>query len=705
MIGKTSWVVKVDDKKNSFKDRLFKCRDLTEQDINLSICDVHDYSTINDIDMFLFVTINAIKNKKRIIIIGDYDVDGVMSTYELYSFLLSVNANVNYIIPDRMKDGYGLSDGITDKIIEQKYDVVITVDNGIAAIEQIQKIIDSGAKVLVTDHHECKEILPNATAVIDCKRPDNTYPFKELCGAGLVLKLIQALSDELGLPEETWKNYIEFAALATVADVVPLINENRIIVTEGLKRIKTTKNIALLNLLRVADKLDTINSLSSEDIGYYIAPLINASSRVGSVDVAMNLLLTNSEEEAIKYSDELKRLNELRKKIEAEIIAEANLFLVKNYDFTSTTPIVVYGDNWHKGVIGIVASRLVDDYSKPAIILSKTEDGLYHGSCRTFGNINIIKLLDSSKENIMYYGGHEGAAGLTISPDKLNLFIENINNYAFNNYSEETFIPVSTADMVINFDEINISNFKYTNTFAPFGASNPDPVFVLNNARIESVKKIGQKKGFENAHLKITVSDANNPRTKNIIEGIGFFNSDYADIIKCGDVVDIMFKPSINVWNEKETAQMQIINIKSDIPQPCGLTTEENAMFESGITTYELAEEYEIDIKNYIPSRDECFQVYKALNFLINKQTRKVIVADLDILSLIISALLKNAQISPFKLARIIEMNEEAGYFFYKKMLFGKIILALKEDDIIRISDTETYKRLEEERMFIEDES
>lgn len=700
MIKKTDWNIRIDDNSISFKERLFKSRDLTEDDINMTYN--MDYIDINDIDVAVFEITSAIRNNKKIIIFGDYDVDGIMSTSEFVKFFNSINYHVDYHIPNRLTEGYGISMDTVDKIIaENKYDMIITVDNGIAAINQIEKLTANGIKVIVTDHHECKEILPNACAVIDCKRPDNTYPFKELCGAGVVLKVIQALSDEMGLSEDTWKNYLEYAAIATIADVMPLISENRFIVKEGLNLIKKTKNKSILNLLRVSDKLEKINDLTADDIGFYIAPLLNASSRIGSIETAMNLMLSDNDDECIKYSDELKVLNEKRKEIELQIFKEANMFLINNYDFTSLNPIIVYGDNWHKGVIGIVASRLVELYCKPVIILSNI-DNVLHGSCRTYGDINIINMLDNAKDTIIEYGGHEGAAGLKVSYDNIDKFIKKVNKYAQNNFSVNTFLPVLNADMSIKLEEITLANFEYLNTFAPFGNGNVFPTFVLKNVEVSSLRKIGQKEGSENAHLKLCVR-----KGTMCVEGIGFFNSDFADLISVGDYIDIMFKPSINEWQDKKTPQMMISDIRCEIKQKEGVSIEEDIMYrEDEIPIGEMCDEYGISINEYIPNNDECYQTFRALCAIVTRQQNSVLIADLDILSIIINSFMRtvyknNVSINPFKLSRIIEINTEAGYFYYKKMLFGKIILALTDgQNIKRISETSVYKNLVSEREY-----
>ena len=336
MIKKIDWNIETQDMSLSFSDRLFSSRNLTQKDINLSIKDIHDYIDLNDIDSAIMRIGVALKRKENILIFGDYDVDGTISTFSLVDFFCNkLNYHVDYHIPNRLTEGYGMSDSAVDKIIEEKkYSLIITVDNGIAAINQVQKLVDSNIDVIVTDHHECKETLPNAYAVIDCKRPDNTYPFRDMCGAGVALKLIWALCDEYGLDDSVWKEYIPYTAIATIADVMPLVDENRVIVQEGLKMIKQTKSLSIINLLRVANKLENIDSLTASDIAFYVAPLINASSRIGSVATVMQLFLTDSEEESIKLADDLKALNEKRKEIESNILSESLSFLMEKYDFT-----------------------------------------------------------------------------------------------------------------------------------------------------------------------------------------------------------------------------------------------------------------------------------------------------------------------------------------------------------------------------------
>jgi len=705
MIKKTNWGVGVNDLSLSFKDRLFRSRDVKENELNIGAEGIHDYINLPDIDTAVFEITTAIKNHKRIKIFGDYDVDGAMATTILVRFFDMAGYKVSYHIPDRMTEGYGISDAAADKIISEKdCDLLITVDNGIAAAEQIQRILDSGIRVVVTDHHECKKTLP-ACPTVDCKRPDSQYEFPEMCGAAVAMKLVWALSDELGMPEDTWMSFLEYAAIATVADVVPLVDENRAIVRLGLDKIKKTDKTAIRNLVRAAGKLDTIYNLTSSDIGFYIAPLINASSRIGSVQVAMDLLLTDNLDTAISLADELKKLNDKRKEIESAIYQEANMSLVKEYDFNSLSPIVVCGEGWHKGVIGIVAARLVEAYSRPAIVLSKEEDGMCHGSCRTYGEeISVIDMLNFASEYMDAYGGHAGAAGITMKYENINGLKAALCAYANTHFSQEMFQPIIKADMETKFDEITLENFNMVGTLEPFGASNHDPLFMIKGVKVVSRRKMGQKEGFENAHLKITISEDCSGLSNHVVEGIGFFNSEFADVINDGDIVDIMYKPSINEWKGEFKPQMMIQDIHCHIYQKEGASMEENELYrEDGVSIAEIASEYGLKDSDYIPTRNECYSLYKALCMIIAKQTNRVLITDMDILSLVVSNVIKT-YISPFKLARIIEINSEAGYFYFRRMPFGKIFIALTSgQDVRKIADTDTFRILNAERMAFED--
>lgn len=689
MVKRTAWKINHPNISGSFSDKMLASRQLSEKDLSLSLSDMHSCYELVDIEEAAFEIMMAIK--KRIIIMGDYDVDGTMATTILLRFFRMVGVYADYYIPDRLHEGYGMSDKAVDYILSKEYDLVITVDNGIAAIDQIKRLRDNHVAVIVTDHHECKEELPPANAVVNCKRKDSKYPFSELCGAGVALKLVQALSIEFGLPEDTWMDFIEYAAIATVADVMPLVDENRIIVKEGIRRLKMTKKPALLNLLRVAERLENLNMLSADDIGYYIAPLINASSRVGDVHVAMDLLLTDNEEEAVHIANKLKEFNTKRKEIEKKIKYEANKSLMDSFDFHSVHPIICCGDDWHIGVIGIVAASMVTEYHRPSIILSKQPDGLYHGSCRNYADISIINMLNSASKYIFSYGGHKEAAGLKVKEEDLPDFCRAINLYSENYFTEDMFTPVHHASFEIPLSDVTLKNIEKLDSFAPFGRGNEYPQLVCKDVKVAAIRKMGKKEGAENAHLKITLVD-----NHTAVDAIGFFQGLYADLIKQGDTVSAIFKLSMNEWNGRQSPQLILTDISINIPERQGFTEAEDELFlYDKIPVLEIAEESEIPVDEYVPNAEYCKWMYSAVNFLL--KTEDVIVTNTDMFAALLSAKGKR-DINPFKMKRTLEMLAEAGYYYFKPMPYGRILISKKETgEIKKISETETYQRLQEE--------
>lgn len=692
MVKETAWQIDFPKVSGSFYDRMLASRQLQSADLTLTLKDMHSCIEVTDITNAVYEIFLAVQRKKKIIILGDYDVDGTMATAELVRFFRLINVEADYYIPDRLKEGYGMSEKSADYIIEKGYGLVITVDNGIAAIEPVAKLREHNISVVITDHHECKEMLPSANAVIDCKRKDSTYPFSELCGAGIVLKLIEALSMEFSLPEDTWTDFIEYAAIATIADVMPLVDENRILVSEGLKRIRKTKIPAIQNLIRVANKKDSMESLSTDDIGYYIAPLINASSRIGDVHVAMDLLLTDDAETAEKKANQLKAYNEERKKIESDIKEEANKSLLETHDFSSVHPVICCGNGWHVGVIGIVASSMVSAYHKPCIILSKDVSGLYHGSCRTYGDISIIDMLDAASEYIVSYGGPKEAAGLKVREEHLEAFCHAVNQYAEQHYSKDMFLPVYHASFEVDLKDISLDNIRCAECFAPFGKGNELPSFVCKDVAITSIRKIGKKEGAENAHIKLTVADSDG----NCAEAIGFYCGLYADILKIGDKVSLLFKTSVNEWQGQESAQMLLTDIHMDVPEQSGVSLFEDELFlYDEVPVTEIAEQYGLPVDVYVPDVNFCRRIYTAVRFFM--RTESVIVTSLNIFAFLIAKKGK-WEISPFKLRRTLEILSEAGYFYFKPMHGGRILLASKEcENPVAISQTPTFQRMQGE--------
>lgn len=683
---------KVDSSMNLI-DRLLVARDILPSQLKVSSHSFHDPYLIKDMDLAVKRIAKAIKNQEKVIIYGDYDTDGISSTVSLKKGLKMLGLDVDYYIPRRLIDGYGININSVFDIIDSDYSLVITVDCGITAMKEVQTFNDFGIDVIITDHHECKEELPKAVAVLDNKRPDNEYPFEGLCGAGMVFKLLSALFEFMGRKGEE-KEILKYTTLGTIADVMPLLDENRAIVIEGLNQIKTSQETSIMNLLRAADKLDTREDLTAQDIAFYVAPLINASSRVGDINYALRLLFTKDEEEAVKCADKIKSFNEKRKKIEKEITDNAFEQIVKNYNFSQFTPIVVAGENWHKGVIGIVASRIVDKFHRPAIVLSLEGDA-YHGSCRSYADVNIIEMLNYAKETIAQYGGHVGAAGLTVKADMLDSFKKKIAEYMMSKYSNiEDFIPVKEVDIEIKPEELTLDNYEKIQALEPFGQANQEPVFLCKGLKTNVIKRIGQKEGAEGAHLKITFSLPGDNLTT--ISGISFFQGDYADILPSGKSVDIICKLSKNTWQGKTSLQLMVENIIYFPVYQSGTTVEEDDLYrEEAVQIEDIIDEYGVKEEDLIPNKNEYIKVYQALAKMLLETNNKIMITHLHYLTSILSTK-TGLELTPFKVSRILDVLEDSNNITYKNLPFDEILISHpdKTKPRIRLSETNTFKKI-----------
>lgn len=496
MINNYDWAIKHTYPNQDLKlvDRIIDARGIDRSDLTKTMEDMYDPFLMKGMSEAVARIIQAKNNNEKIIVYGDYDADGTGATKILRGFLLDIGCDCDYYIPDRLHDGYGITDtGLTHLLMECP-SLVITVDCGITAIEEVETLNCFDIDVIITDHHEPKSSLPNALAVLDCKRKDNTYPFDELCGAGVAYKLCTALAKELSCPEYL-EDYIMFAAISTIADMVPLVDENRIIVKAGLDKIRTTTNPSIISLLTITDKLSIQGELKSDDIAFYVAPRINASSRMGRTDIIMDIFFSNDIERCNELAAELSDLNELRVETNNAIYKEATLQIVSKNSLKSVEPIVVVGDGWHHGVIGIVASDIAGTYIRPSVVLSRESNGNYKGSCRNAGDTNIMDLLNYASDHILRYGGHKGAAGLTIEASQLDSFISKINEFAYNNYDTDMFRPVMEAEMEINAGDITVEDIESLELLEPHGFANPSPVFVCRQFKAGECKKIGKKPG------------------------------------------------------------------------------------------------------------------------------------------------------------------------------------------------------------------
>lgn len=453
-----------------------------------------------------------------------------------------------YYIPNRLEEGYGLNPKSIEDIINQKYTLIITVDCGISGTEEVETCNKAGVDIIVTDHHEQLDNIPNAYAVVDCKRKDNKYPFRELCGAGVVFKLIQAISIKLNLDPKEYLKFLDIVCIGTISDIVPLISENRVIAKLGLKLVEQTKNIGLRTLIQESG----YKKVDSTMISFGIAPRINACGRMGNQEEALKLFLTNSIQEAREITIKLNMYNSQRQEKEKKIFEQANKIL-ENIDINSLNSIVLAGENWHHGVIGIVASKLTEKYFKPTILICM-EDNIGKGSGRSIPGFDLHGALISSSKYLEKYGGHEMAVGLSLKRENFENFKK-----VFEKIAEESnikdIIPVIKIDGEINIKNINKSIIKELEKIEPYGEKNRIPIFVVRNLKIDSIRSISEGK-----HLKLLLKDDNI-----LINAIGFNLGYLTEEFLIGDKIDIAGVLEINHYSGEEIVQINIKDIMKSI--------------------------------------------------------------------------------------------------------------------------------------------
>ena len=493
----------------------------------------------------------AVEDGEKIVVYGDYDVDGVTSTVILYSFLKKLGANAEYYIPDRVSEGYGINIMAINRIARGGAKLMVTVDCGVTAVGEVEFARTQALDVIITDHHTCKDELPRAVAVVNPKRPDSEYPFSELCGAGVAFKLVMAIAMEMGRPaREVFDEYSELAAVGTVADVVPLLDENRIIVERGLDVMRTGGNLGVHALLAVSGALE--RPINSTAIAFCLAPRINAAGRLGSSGTAVELLLADNAADSARLAAELDSANRERQKTEQEIFAQANETLLKDPLFDKKKVMVIAGEGWHHGVIGIVASRLCDRYYKPCILISY-ENGVGKGSGRSIAGFNLFDALTACEEHLTNFGGHAMAAGLGINADEIAAFDTAINKYADTVLSEEDMLAKIDIDCRLRPETASLGFAHALELLEPFGQSNEKPVFSILGARITAIDTVGT----ENKHLRVRLSTG-----EHSFSAIGFSLGEYSAFFRRGDPVDAAFSLDVNKYMGSESVQLLLKDLK-----------------------------------------------------------------------------------------------------------------------------------------------
>ena len=510
--------------------------------------DFHDPFLMPDMKIAVERILKAIENKEKIIIYGDYDADGITSITVLKSFFKDIGVDVFSYIPNRLEEGYGLNKPAVKKIVDDKYNLMITVDCGISAIEEIDYANSLGIETIVTDHHEVGEKLPNALAIVDAKRKDNMYPCRDLAGVGVVFKLIQALSIKLNLKEESYLKYLDIVCIGTISDIVPLVDENRVIAKLGLMLVNQTKNLGLKSLLMSSG----YKKIDSTTISFGVAPRINACGRMGHAEEALKLFLSNNLNEVQELTKKLNDYNVKRQDIEKRIYEEA-VKQIEERNLNKNNIIIVAGENWHHGVIGIVASKITEMYFKPSILLCNEGDES-KGSGRSIPGFDLHDALMKCLDHIEKFGGHSMAIGITIKKSELEQFSQSLENVAKEEHTEEI-VPIVQIDAKISLSDINKEMVESLNQLEPFGEGNKMPIFVIKNLKIDSIRALTEGK-----HLKLTLREGNN-----MVNAIGFNMGSLAEEYKIGDKIDVAGMLEINSFNGVDSVQINLKDIMKSI--------------------------------------------------------------------------------------------------------------------------------------------
>ncbi len=539
--------------------------------------DLHDPFLMMDMDVAVGRINKAIENKEKILVYGDYDVDGTTAVALVYTFLLEAGVHedlIDFYIPDRYSEGYGISKQGIDFAKDGDFSLIIALDCGIKAIEKVEYANQLGVDFIICDHHRPGDMIPGAVAVLDPKRDDCNYPFKELSGCGVGFKLIQAIALRKGIPFASLKKYLDLVAVSIASDIVPITGENRILAAYGLKLLNTRPKacfeaiLKYANVVRKPDHISVANDdwdisltadcyfcrdLTISDLVFLIGPRINAAGRIESGKNAVRLLICDNEQDAEVLANQINDFNTTRRDLDLNTTDMA-LDNIKNLSrLKDSRSTVVFNKEWHKGVIGIVASRLIETYYRPTIVLTQS-NGFITGSARSIKDFDIYDAIDECSDLLEHFGGHKYAAGLSMKPENLDAFIDKFERVVASKITEEMLIPEVEIDLKLTLNEINFKFIRILKQFAPFGPGNPSPVF-----QTDGVMDNGNGRLLKNKHLKLTLGHmeyASNP-----IPAIGFQLGDHFNYIMKGQPFNICYHIEENEWNNKKEIQINIKDI------------------------------------------------------------------------------------------------------------------------------------------------
>ena len=579
----------------------------------------------------------AIQNNEKITIYGDYDVDGVTSVATLYLYLKNLGADVSYYIPNRATDGYGVTSAALDLLKCAGTQLIITVDTGITASEEVEYAKSLGMEFVITDHHECHGEIPNAVAVINPHRPDCPYPFKELAGVGVVFKLLCAYEERrsgksrIQAASRIFDEYSDLVAIGTIADVMPIHEENRIIVSRGLRIIDTKRRTGIAALMEAAtvqknenvrqDRRKKQVKVSSSYIGFTLAPRINAAGRIRSATRAVELFLTDNYEEAYMIAQELCEANRDRQSEENQIIRDAFEKIEAHGDLDENPVIVLDADNWHHGVIGIVASRITEKYCRPSILVSfeggmgktPSNDDVGKGSGRSIKGLNLVEALAHCQKTLVKFGGHELAAGLSVTRGNLGLFKEMVNKFARENLQKDGLIPTIEADLEILFSDLSLELAQYLSILEPYGVGNPVPNFIIKGVTVNEIMPISQGK-----HTRLSLGDGRVSYT-----GMFFSVSPESLDLNVGDSADVLFNIDINEYAGRRSLQLIIKDIRlseTERTRRMGEASRFNEIWTGASFTEE---------ENVLPCREDFAALYKLILLLKHQNVSTISHRDL----------------------------------------------------------------------------
>lgn len=550
---------------------------------------LHPPSLLKDMEAAVARITGAVRAQEKILIYGDYDADGITSTVLLVLVIRYLGGVVEYYVPDRLEEGYGLHLSVLQQYKEKGIKLVVTVDCGISALQEAVWASANGLDLVITDHHVPPPCLPQALAVINPKRADCGYPFKDLAGVGVALKLAQALLENHGAEKQMWQEYLDLCCLGTIADVVPLHGENRTLVKHGLARLAATGRPGLQALKQVSGIKDK-DVLETDEVSFRLAPRLNAAGRIAKPDLAVRLLLSEDTAEAWELANELQSGNNARQKIEAEVLQDALAMLNEQLSLAEEKIIVLAAAHWHPGVIGIVAARLMKRFYRPVLLISLDDaTGTGKGSARSIPSLNIYDALTHCQEYLLNYGGHAVAAGFSLPADNIEDFSRKINQYAAEVLDEEKMAPRLSLDLLVELSQVSEELVKEIELMQPFGHGNPLPLLGCREASVSACRGVGK----DAAHLKMLLQDIGRQ-----IDVIGFRFGAYAEVLATNESVDLAFVPGLNEYNGRRSLQLEV----KDLGIPALLELTERSNNKSDAVGEHLVKDFSENVNRlYIP--------------------------------------------------------------------------------------------------------